>query len=925
MEIWLGQGLYKLMLTDADDNTIWTVDNVGSGSGGGTTSNAVVSTISGSTNSLKALTAGQYDTVVALGWRTVGDGGGGTFSWNASSTEVDDGGAYIDGNASYGSTGRWVRVMEGILNVKWWGAAGNTSTDDQPYIAKAIAFADNSPIKELQFPTGTYSINSSVTFTVPVVLDYNAKLAWTNFSPAMTVIIADDDNSQHFSCGSSLTYLPVFSAGTVSRPEWFGASTVLATNSIAINQAMTSVTTNGGSVLIKNGVWLCDASIVPLANVTLMGEGYGSIIKMAATFATGGLLGNVTGTETDAAENFECKNLTLLGLTAKTGFGNAVLLRNSSIHDCKIMDFDGPLMLGNSVLGDSENVRISDNIFVDCGSALQPVILINAGNKVIIERNTIANSAGICITVGETDILSNVVIRNNILKGLIGVYGTNCIFTGRLDVTNNIITVDQASGRAVEFLTVSSAASCINISDNAAEILIAATTAVGINIDGIDCLVTVSNNQLKSFTSPADSIGIAETDSASCKYTGNLLVGFEINYSLGTASYETLGTSLTSQFNGDSTSTSRFIMDNRIEEKQGTDVASATAITIGAGNYAHISNSVAINTINTTGWQSGSVIKLYFEDGAILTHSAAATPPYAKILLVSEQDFSVPAGAIVSLVYDVDETAWVEVNRSTAGSSAGLSGTAEILFGVISANQQFTNVTDRTNVLAWECMANRNDPTLYPSIISLNFPEQKCTADAALYVKSTNAPVPSLYRPVTNIQIPCSVINNGTEKAGAINILTTGYITWALGQAGHSTPTDCIEYDEGEFSSSSTKGYTAFTLEYAMWPFPQPQSPAKGATGQSASPMISWMAPTLTTATPALYRLQLSDSATDLVVANGEHGRNVTTTDDFYDISEDAYTNLNPNTTYYWRLRTENSGSTAFGMWSEVYNFKTAA
>ena len=103
------------------------------------------------------------DSIEVLGYYTEGDGGGGTFFWDASSTETDDGGTIIQ--ATGVTTGRWIRVYSGPINVKWLGAKGDgvvvagvyTGTDDSDAILNAIYnFLD------VYIPAGIYIMNETI-------------------------------------------------------------------------------------------------------------------------------------------------------------------------------------------------------------------------------------------------------------------------------------------------------------------------------------------------------------------------------------------------------------------------------------------------------------------------------------------------------------------------------------------------------------------------------------------------------------------------------------------------------------------------------------------------------------------------------------------------------------------------------------------
>jgi Pectate lyase superfamily protein len=90
-------------------------------------------------SNLIAATPSAGDTALLLGYGAKGDGGGGDFYWDSASTATPNGGTIVQ--PSGGGTGRWFRVYDGPLDVKWFGATGGGSTDDHTAIQAAANYA----------------------------------------------------------------------------------------------------------------------------------------------------------------------------------------------------------------------------------------------------------------------------------------------------------------------------------------------------------------------------------------------------------------------------------------------------------------------------------------------------------------------------------------------------------------------------------------------------------------------------------------------------------------------------------------------------------------------------------------------------------------------------------------------------------------
>ena len=153
------------------------------------------------------------DSLEILGYSTAGDGGGGTFYWDATSTDTDNVGTII--KATGVTTGRWKRVYSGSLNVLWYGADPTNTLDSIVALEAARDHANSlyerviqndagtwigatwpAKVKEVFFPAGSYKI--SRTFVIAGGYAFaryrgegEATLAYTGAGIALDVSVTD--------------------------------------------------------------------------------------------------------------------------------------------------------------------------------------------------------------------------------------------------------------------------------------------------------------------------------------------------------------------------------------------------------------------------------------------------------------------------------------------------------------------------------------------------------------------------------------------------------------------------------------------------------------------------------------------------------------------------------------------------------------
>src|SRR5262249_26124326 len=86
----------------------------------------------------------------------------GFFEWRPNSTEQDNGGTVIAPSPAL-PKGRWHRVFEGAISVKWFGAKGDGNADDTTAIQGAIDALPADKGGFVYFPSGTYKITATLT------------------------------------------------------------------------------------------------------------------------------------------------------------------------------------------------------------------------------------------------------------------------------------------------------------------------------------------------------------------------------------------------------------------------------------------------------------------------------------------------------------------------------------------------------------------------------------------------------------------------------------------------------------------------------------------------------------------------------------------------------------------------------------------
>ena len=564
MEIWLGTGLYKLTLRNSVGDLIWTVDNVGAGGGG---SSFVVNTVVGAANSLKALSEGAAPSVVTLGYRAVSDGISGLFRWDANSTAPDDGGSVIDGNTPY-STGRWIRVMEGEVDPRQFGAYGNSTDNDKPYVENAVTYAKANGLT-LKLTKGNYLISSTTDLALPIKYDPYAKFIWTNFSPDTTAIIGVGDYTQHFDVDPYTA--PIFPAGFTVDPRTFGATIDGVTDDNDAISDCISALRKGGTISMPKGTMVTNNIVQLMPNQNLIGE-TGAELKIGTAFSGAIALINNQG---NFISNVAIKNLTVTGDGVQAFGGIAISGSNITIEDCTIKNTNGAgIIVGNvSTATDTTSIIVRNNCLTDTSG-----VTVIAGQGITVEGNEIKSvsyNSGILVhpltaynasnlSIRENKLtgcnisvltdsrpITNINIQDNLIDGALVQSGINLEgpypINGVVGITGNELNLSATDSTGIRSQGFSGTNGLITISENQIN---AAKNKYGIALSNAGGAVICANNAMNL----TDGTGIGEASITDASYGTNIFMGSVKDwYDVSQPRYCTLGTNFRSQIDGDTT------------------------------------------------------------------------------------------------------------------------------------------------------------------------------------------------------------------------------------------------------------------------------------------------------------------------------------------------------------------------------------
>lgn len=241
--ILLGDGAYKLVVTDPDDTPVYTQDNI---SGSGSFGSGFVETVQPTDpapafgpNGLAECPIENKFTWVGGYW-AIGDGGHGFF-WNEESNDADDGGYIIAStdDPDY----RWFRIPDEDSKVRAasFGYIGTLNEDltDEFTAAESYAGSHNLTLFIAPGDNATIALDDGFDFYAPYIeFAPGAVLTTSGTGDDARIGFAGDIIAPPEPIFSGWTEINIFGYSTVSRPEWFGASNAdpdTAVNTTAMN------------------------------------------------------------------------------------------------------------------------------------------------------------------------------------------------------------------------------------------------------------------------------------------------------------------------------------------------------------------------------------------------------------------------------------------------------------------------------------------------------------------------------------------------------------------------------------------------------------------------------------------------------------------------------------------------------------------
>ncbi len=723
--LWLGSGGYKIVnapSTDTDPPTsaikTWDDINIDNSSGEGA---GVVDSIA----QLKGLDEGAFETVQVLGYHSANGVGGGLYYWNASSTSADNLGTIIAPTVTDG-TGRWILQESEVTRVSQFGARGASSVEDVAAISAASTYATargrtlviDSPVlmnSNLSIDSyikselgGYFTSTNASTLTLSGRADIGLVRFFYGdvvFSPGLGVVSsispiwwgADQngvgDSTAAFQAAieaSKPSKIPIrtgaglfiitdtlefdanqiqlFGAGPQNTQLWFSEA------SKACIKVAVTLSATPPNPLIEREYWSiqdigfsCTGSPASCIAIDAQSAPTGVIRNVWATnYAIAlrhGLSYNLT---VDSARLIACRQYGIFAdeNANDTCYVNCVVTCDNSVGSrCMKLESNHGVSIQGGAFEDAEwGIELDSGEYTFDGyveSLIEgPFLIVGNGTLLnILNCYSFNNGATAFVksTAGDVDVIVNhlrIVTTGGTVNPafLFDMAGFASVAYGRVIADNALWEpggaqfADMTAGYLQRFTTpyrITHHSPTENISEVTGSTLGYAQKLSNVAGNG-GLNIVAGNNKVNDGSENLLMLEAGDgTDVLQVQSGGQV------------------------ELTGTLSATSHLSTTGRLKTKRGVDVASANDLTLGQdGSSFGITGTTNINGIATSGWPSGTPVKLFLLGAITVKHNTAPSGGFAKFALQGAADFVGASGAILTVEYD--GTVWQETARRTA-------------------------------------------------------------------------------------------------------------------------------------------------------------------------------------------------------------------------------------------------------------------
>lgn len=429
--------------------------------------------------------------VVVSGYYTAGDGGGGQFYWDSTSTATDNGGTIFQVTSV--TTGRWIRNYSSDIDIRCFGAKIDATTDNTTFIQKALN------VSNVFIPSGICKIAGTI--TIP-----NNRRIKGEFGTTLLGIMTSEStgaypnqmfvNSDTTSGNVNISFEKIkfdFAKGSYNYATGTGLTSINSLKFVKVNSLQffdceffdfvtNNTTGRTGKDILLFGMSLFDECVnVKLSNIkssNIREEGLNFYqcknIEINGWEAEGAVVNTSSHAGFWYCDGVSVKNSTFIhtgGSVLNCCSSNVVyeniIINKGQTQDGRGFDFGNELnaisynafnitvkncylnvlaygVQNPSTLMDTTNISIIDNVFVvgvdttasnSCfGIFVRGGLSCNISNNDITLSDVSVNGTGQCIQILAYENQSvNYIIKNNRLKGNTAVY---LYYTGSSTITN---------------------------------------------------------------------------------------------------------------------------------------------------------------------------------------------------------------------------------------------------------------------------------------------------------------------------------------------------------------------------------------------------------------------------------------------------------------------------------------------------------